>query len=57
MIQHSLKAGALKIAAGIAIVYKFFYDDNIVLFTIVPNDCTLICNALGLVFMFLFFIG
>ena len=57
MIQHSLKAGALKIAAGIAIVYKFFYDDNIVLFTIIPNDRTLICNAFGLVFMFLFLIG
>ena len=57
MIQHRLKARALKIAARIAIVYKFFYDDNIVLLTIVPNDCTLICNALGLVFMFLFLIG
>ena len=57
MIQHRLKAGTLKITARIAIVYEFFYDDNIVFFTIVPNDRTLICNAFGLVFMFLFLIG
>ena len=41
----------------ISFTKEYVLDHNIVLFTIVPNDCTLICNALGLVFMFLFLIG
>ena len=56
MIQHSLKAGALKIAAGIAIVYKFFYNDNIVLFAIVSYNCPLICDTLRLIPVLLFFV-
>ena len=56
MIQHSLKAGALKIAAGIAIVYKFFYNNNIVLFALVSYDRALICDTLRLIPVLLFFV-
>ena len=56
MIQHSLKAGALKIAAGIAIVYKFFYNNNIVLFAIVSYNSPLICDTLRLIPVLLFFV-
>ena len=56
MIQHSLKAGTLKIAAGIAIVYKFFYNDNIVLFAIVSYDRALICDNLRLIPVLLFLV-
>ena len=53
---YQLKAGALKIAAGIAIVYKFFYNNNIVLFAIVSYDRALICDTLRLIPVLLFFV-
>ena len=45
MLQHGAEAGALEVAAGIAIIGKFLHQNDAVFFAVFPHNGTLVGNT------------
>ena len=45
MLQHGAETGALEVAAGIAIIGKFFHQNDTVFFAVFPHNGTLVGNT------------
>ena len=45
VLQHSLEAGPLKVAAGKSVVHELLHQDDAILFAVLPDDGALVGNT------------
>ena len=56
VLQHSLEAGPLKVAAGKSVVHELLHQDDAILFAVLPDDGALVGNT-GRLAVLPFFVG